>query len=164
MRIHVLLQVLLLATGLIFANDGFAQMQLSQGCSGINNPQFDGQYADTNPGPWAFNAGDSIQMTAGPPESTGQVNVELFVGGNLVDSVPFPGTVDYTFATDMTVDVKWITFNNATWVVDCFADSPPPPAAPVSSSPVPTLGQLGMVVLAILLAGFAFYGLRRTLA
>lgn len=163
MRISAFVQVSVITIGLILANVGFAQSQLSQGCSGINNPQFDGQYADTNPGPWAFNAGDSLQMTASPPDSTGQVNVELFVNGNLVDSVPFPGTVAYTFTTDMTVDVKWITFNNATWVVDCFADSPPPPSAPLSSSPVPTLGQLGMAVLAILLAGFAFYHLRRTL-
>lgn len=160
MKISSFARAFLFATGLILTNVGFAQSPFSQGCNGINNPDFDAQYADTNPGPWAFNADETIQMTAGPPDSTGQTNVRLYVDSDLVDSVTFPGTVSYTFPTNMTVDVEWITSNNATWVVECSVESTPPPSS--SNTSIPTLNRIGIAVLVALLAGFAFFTTRKT--
>src|SRR5262249_31098227 len=96
---------------------------LSPGCASVNDPLKDGVYNSFGVFNGEFAAGDHITITVGPPINPANVvptDPTLTVGGTVVDSESFPGTLQYTFPAAATVNVIWqVTRGNPTWDASC---------------------------------------------
>jgi cysteine-rich repeat protein len=94
---------------------------MSAGCIALNlTPTFDGLHS-INGFASHFDAGDHIVMTASNPSSGSPTTVTLSVNNAVVQTTPFPGTVEYTFPAATTGPVQWNvdTGAEATWTVSC---------------------------------------------
>src|SRR4051812_34694206 len=96
MRRFLILPTALAATAVALSAASVASstsaQALSPGCEELNNPGLDSGYRITTfDGPLA--AGEVITISAEPPDPATTVTLE--VGSVVVDTAPFPGTVEY---------------------------------------------------------------------
>ncbi len=93
------------------------------GCPTLNGSAFDGSSTGDSLFPLDFNAGERIMFTAANPASGTPTAVNLRIGGNLVDTATFPGTVSFTAPADLSgIGVSWDLAPagaTATWTVSC---------------------------------------------
>lgn len=108
----------------------------SAGCPSLNGSGFDGPSAGGLINPTNLNAGERIVFSASAPATGAPTAVNLRVGGSVVDTAPFPGTVSFTVVVDLaSTSVSWDltpASATATWTVSCSA-------APAQSSGCATL-------------------------
>lgn len=116
------------ALGMVMAPTATALQTLSTGCQNMNDPFFDRVYGTAAAIGLPFTAGEKITITAGEPGFFAPELLNLRVNGAIVDTSPFPGTLEYTIPADGTYQ---ITFGapiggtpSATWTVKCSAPMP----------------------------------------
>ena len=85
-----------------------AEAAPSAGCTDTNDPLYDSMYRIGIVPTTTFFAGETIIVTAGPPE-TGTPIAPLFISLDLVvaASGSYPGTISYTFPADTNVELRW---------------------------------------------------------
>jgi hypothetical protein len=145
--------VLFIATLLLSGAAGFAlrparaadtpAVALSAGCTGLNDPFYDGRSAGANAGTGSFLAGERISVAAGDPSSGAPQSFTVYV--NFMDTVikTFPGTFTFTVPTDGSYNIFWgiDTGTDATWSVSCREpgqDSTPTPTPEPTATAVPS--------------------------
>jgi hypothetical protein len=109
---------------------------LSPGCQLLNGPLVDGVYIEAVLPSLEYAAGDRILASAGPPSRNfvEPTSLKLLVGNDVVDTAPYPGTLEYVFPAAGTHVLDWsIVWSivppvglGVTWTVSCI----PAPAAP----------------------------------
>jgi hypothetical protein len=102
---------------------------LSPGCQLLNDPSWEAGLPHSGGGfpnaPQPFAAGELITMFAAETTLNGTpTTVMLIVNGVVVDTAPFPGTVQYLIPTEGDYTVAWtVDMGNNTWSVSCEASA-----------------------------------------
>jgi hypothetical protein len=95
---------------------------LSPGCALVSSTQFQGTYISAGMTD-SFKAGETLTMLSGEPTTGGTpAEVILNVNSGVVDTVAFPGTVEYTIPEDGQYAIGWGTNTNTvitTWAASC---------------------------------------------
>jgi len=121
---------------------------LSLGCNTVNSPALDGLYFFGLIAPATYFAGERITFTASPPtDFATTTTLALIVNGEVVDTAPFPGTLEYVIpATDEYVPI-WTTGTNTgstegavTWSASCRGAGDPEQALADLETLVSVLG------------------------
>jgi len=142
-----------------WVNSATAQ-SLSSGCNLINDPTRDGLYSSLGPFSLPFAENELIELTASDPTTVGTpTSITLTVGGSVVSTDSFPGSLSYQFPSDPgTTSVGWGTDGgNVTWTASC---SLAPPQAVGTTEAVPALPPYALLLSAL---GLVYLG-RRGLA
>jgi hypothetical protein len=159
----VLVAAILAVSGLVVTHQAPAQANGAYTCAYLNDPAAlaDGEYHDwLGPGwdqAWEMKAGDTIRLEADfppgsivlgrEPAANGGPSIRFWISTSNVDHAPFPGTLTYTFASDMSIpaggypSLSWdVTYDGSVyWWVSCT------PAAAAAAPAVPVPGcDLGM--------------------
>jgi hypothetical protein len=100
---------------------------LSPGCQLLNDPSWEAGLPHSGGGfpdaPQPFAAGELITTSAGEPTLNGTpTTVTLIVNDVVVDTAPFPGTVQYVTPAEGEYTVAWtVDMGNNTWSISCEA-------------------------------------------
>ena len=117
---------IVLATAVVALNVAAASAQdISPGCQLLNDPSWEAGLPHSGGGfpgaPQPFAAGELITTSAGEPTLNGTpTTVTLIVNDVVVDTAPFPGTVQYVVPIDGDNGVAWtVDMGNNTWSISC---------------------------------------------
>jgi len=101
---------------------------LSPGCQNLNDPFFDSIYGTAGVIALPFTAGEKITITASEPGFYVPESLNLSVNGAVVDTSPFPGTLEYTIPVAGTYPISFGApiggSGSAAWTVMCSAPMP----------------------------------------
>jgi|RhiMetdeSRZDD1v2_1073273.scaffolds.fasta_scaffold199074_2 hypothetical protein len=119
---------IVLAAAVVALNAAAASAQdLSPGCQLLNDPSWEAGLPHSGGGfpraPQPFAAGELITTSAGEPTLNGTpTTVTLIVNDVVVDTAPFPGTVQYVIPAEGQYTVAWtVDMGNNTWSISCEA-------------------------------------------
>jgi hypothetical protein len=114
---------------------------LSEGCNYMNDPFWDSGAAHTLFSGYtlAFNQGEQIVVTAGPPENGTVLGpITLSLSSTVVATAPYPGTLTYTIPANMVAVFQSVGVSGsgtATWDISCgLAPNQPPNCSAASAS------------------------------
>jgi hypothetical protein len=131
-----------------FPPSSLAQAALSPGCAALNDPSLDTTSYQESINFLDFYAGDMITVMASNVPAGSTVTISLYIAANTVGPVTAPGTLTYTFSSDVKngqYGVTWATspLTDVDWTVSCTGVPRPPAPPPAKDSATPSVVGAG---------------------